>query len=202
MTDYISPSFDKAFPALMAVEGGWCDTPGDTGGETYKGISRNNWPSWLGWVIIDAYKSKGGPGWQKLLEGNADLQARVKSFYFENFWEPVRGPELDHRVAAELLDTAVNMGVKTAVTMLQDTLNLLNANGSYWGDLPLTGNFRDMTMAAVQGFAKRYGWQALAHALNLRQACRYFEILRANPTQEKFAWGWIKKRVLDQMVGE
>ena len=37
-------SYDKAFKEVAAIEGGYVNDPQDTGGETYKGISRVNHP--------------------------------------------------------------------------------------------------------------------------------------------------------------
>ena len=35
-------SFDVALEKLLQKEGGWCNVPGDRGGETYQGISSRN----------------------------------------------------------------------------------------------------------------------------------------------------------------
>lgn len=202
MSDFIPADFDSAYPELLAVEGGYAFVSGDSGGETYRGVSRNNWPSWPGWAIIDAYKAKLG-GTAKVLNPalarDDELQKLIKAFYYDEFWSAVRGSDLDHRVACELFDTAVNTGTKTAIIMLQEVLNVFNNRGALWGDLPLTGNFLTMTMNAVQSFAKTYGWVFLADVLNLRQAARYFNIIQANESQEQFARGWFQKRVLEQM---
>lgn len=199
---FISPDFDKAYAGLVAVEGGYASNPADAGGETYRGISRKHWAAWSGWPLVDAHKSQSGNSLKALngaLDGDSEVQKLVKSFYYDQFWAAVRGPELDHRVACELFDTAVNMGVSTAITMLQDVLNLFNNKGTSWGDLPLTGKFLSKTMDAVQAMAALDGWPFLAAVLNLRQASRYFDIMRANPGQEVFARGWLRARVLKQM---
>ena len=41
-------SFDRAFVTTMQSEGGYVNNPKDPGGETYMGISRNNYPHWQG----------------------------------------------------------------------------------------------------------------------------------------------------------
>ena len=40
----------------MEHEGGYVDDRDDRGGETYRGISRNNFPDWKGWKKIDGFK--------------------------------------------------------------------------------------------------------------------------------------------------
>lgn len=206
MSDFIAPDFDKAFAALEQDEGGWCNVPGDSGGETYKGVSRNNWPAEPVWPLIDAYKGRVGSDVRALnaaLAADPEVQRFIKEFYRREFWLAVRGPELDHRVAYELFDTAVNGGVASAVRMLQDVLDLFNTGPrgeKLWPDLPgHTGNFRELTMAGLRAFAARDGWGFVAKVLNLRQAERYFGLMRAKDSQEKFARGWIRARVLEQM---
>lgn len=48
--------FESAYAPVKQWEGGWCDVPGDSGGETYAGIARNFFPNWRGWPLIDAAK--------------------------------------------------------------------------------------------------------------------------------------------------
>ena len=45
--------FNQAFDITMGHEGGYANNKLDTGGETYRGVSRNNWPDWEGWRLID-----------------------------------------------------------------------------------------------------------------------------------------------------
>ena len=40
--------FLTAFANTMIHEGGYSVDPGDSGGETYMGISRHHWPDWAG----------------------------------------------------------------------------------------------------------------------------------------------------------
>jgi lysozyme family protein len=48
--------FKQAHSIVMNNEGGYANDPSDRGGETYKGISRNNFPNWKGWKLIDLHK--------------------------------------------------------------------------------------------------------------------------------------------------
>lgn len=50
--------FDKAYFRTCKFEGGYANDKNDSGGETYKGISRVHNPKWGGWKIIDSYKKK------------------------------------------------------------------------------------------------------------------------------------------------
>lgn len=44
--------FKIAFDITNKTEAGYANNPDDSGGETYAGISRNNWPYWEGWKNV------------------------------------------------------------------------------------------------------------------------------------------------------
>lgn len=86
-------AFEKAFPEMIGHEGGYANVSGDTGGETYKGISRNNFPNWEGWPMIDAVKKKGitkAADINNAFTKDAEMAEMVKRFYFINFWEKTK----------------------------------------------------------------------------------------------------------------
>jgi len=72
----------KAMPALLRNEGGYSNVEGDTGGETYRGISRNNFPNWKGWAIVDRFK----PLKDEQIISDDQLDILIHIFYNENFW--------------------------------------------------------------------------------------------------------------------
>ncbi len=102
-------NFEKAHAIVMAHEGGYANDPHDNGGETYKGIARKKHPFWPGWKLIDLYKSQiNFPG---MLDRDEVLQQLVLSFYKTFFWDVLKLDKItDEAIAAELYDTAVNMG--------------------------------------------------------------------------------------------
>lgn len=192
-------NFDAAYPELKGMEGGYANNSNDAGGETYGGIARNFWPNEPLWPIVDRYKAQVGrdaKALNKLLAADPEAQAMLKNFYRRNFWDAMRCDELDHAVAMEMLDLGVNAGVGTAVRSLQDLLDIMNKQGSLWPDLPGRGKMGDLTIAAVQAFAKNYSWSALADLMNLMQAKHYIECCQKRSQNEEFAWGWLERRVL------
>jgi len=90
----------------------------DSGGETYKGISRKNWPKWTGWAFVDNAMNK--PNFPKALYSNTQLNDSVVSFYKLNFWDKVGGDMIASQTIANLLvDSAVNEGVRAAIKRAQ-----------------------------------------------------------------------------------
>lgn len=113
--------FKKAIEKISLSEGGYANDLNDSGGETYKGVSRKNWPNWIGWNLIDAsvYKTNAA------LNAIAGLQDLVVSFYKVNFWDKIGGDLIVSQPIANLLmDSAVNEGITPAVKRAQEIVGL------------------------------------------------------------------------------
>jgi lysozyme family protein len=183
-------NFLLAHKKTLLIEGGYVNDPADRGGETYMGVARKFHPTWGGWGIIDSYKKT-----QILKRGdyinNYELDEFVEDFYEENFWDINRLSKIESQeIAEELFDTGVNMGVKTAAKMLQEALNLLNRNEKSFKDLKVDGAVGRMTLSVVNAIND---YRHLLKTLNGLQFMRYVNICKANPTQERFFIGWLKR---------
>lgn len=92
----------------------WTKVDGDSGGETWSGISRKANPSWSGWKILDQIKNK--KNGQKI--STPELEERKQSLYRTNYWNPIWGDEIkNQKVANDLYDTSVNMGPSTSIKL-------------------------------------------------------------------------------------
>lgn len=92
----------------------WTKVDGDSGGETWSGISRKANPSWSGWKILDQIKNK--KNGQKI--STPELEERKQSLYRTNYWNPIWGDEIkNQKVANDLYDTGVNMGPSTSIKL-------------------------------------------------------------------------------------
>lgn len=112
-------------------EGFYSNIPSDRGGETVFGIARNIWRSWEGWKIVDEYKKKAGnptttSGIILALDPVKDLlNDLANEFDKQNFWDTLRGDDIiDQVLANKFYDTAVNMGVPTAIRMMEETVGV------------------------------------------------------------------------------
>ena len=108
-------------------EGLYANNPADTGGETWAGISRNNWPSWIGWKKIDAIKANYGKSAAIINKyGKQDdvLHSLVSNFYKQNFWDVNRLDAItDQQLANTVYDFGVNSGTGRAAKFLQQAAN-------------------------------------------------------------------------------
>jgi len=133
--------YKKAIEKVLKTEGGYANDPSDKGGETYKGISRKNWPSWDGWEIIDSAKKL--PNFPKSLYRLVFLNDGVVLFYKVNFWDKIGGNNLKNQSIGEmLLDSAVNEGFKPAIKRAEGIVGM-----------PLTGKISDTLLSKLNSMS-------------------------------------------------
>lgn len=200
-----SDAFLLALSLTLKWEGIYSNDPDDPGGETWKGISRGNFPDWEGWKVIDQLKDpKTGRLEVKAALNHKGLESMVQFFYHETFWVPLRGEEIKPPIACQLFDQAVNQGIGQAVRGFQESLNLLNRGGIDYPDIFVDGKMGPKTMDSFAGYmntARLNGRsietceKVLLKVMKAMQAERYIKICRANPTMEKFFFGWMKTRL-------
>ncbi len=172
----------------MNVEGGYANNPNDHGGETYAGISRVNFPLWAGWQIIDSLKGAGFPG---NLKANQPLSEKKAAFYKQEFWDAMRMDEISQQfIAVEMFDMAVNCGLKTAVTFLQRSLNILNNKGTKYPDLAVDGIIGPAVVKTMNSHPNPIN---VLKCLVSLQGARYILLGEHNPDQEEFMNGWINR---------
>ncbi len=184
----MKPDYARAYRQTMGHEGGYVNDPTDRGGETYAGISRKHHPDWPGWAIVDEVGDK------STLAESADLVPLVRAFYREQYWDKVRGDDLGaHLIATEMFDTAVNMGPGVAIAILQQSLNILNRASHLYPDLRTDGKIGRRTLGALATYLETDKAEILYKVMNIFQGSRYLQIMSANPTQEKYARGWLER---------
>ncbi len=181
-------NFDEALRHTLTFEGGYADVPGDRGGETFRGISRNNWPAWAGWDLIDQVKRSGvrrAKDIDAAFRMDAEMEMLVASFYRDNFWEPFERLELPPLATAKLFDTAVNVGLGRAIKWMQSVIGA-SADGAVG----------PQTMAAAKAYFARPGAEDnfLASFIT-RQKKHYLDIVARNKSQEKFLKGWLRRAI-------
>lgn len=89
----MSDDFEKALKHTLAFEGGYAYDPVDSGGETFRGISRRSWPGWPGWALIDQAKAEGCRSAKSInsrFAGDLKMERLVADFYYDAFWEKTK----------------------------------------------------------------------------------------------------------------
>ena len=157
-----SAAFESAFERTLALEGGYSDDPNDPGGETRWGISKRAYP---------------GEDIKRLTVEQA------KAIYWRDYWNRLRCGDMRGDVAAELFDTAVNMGTGVAAFLAQEACNYLGES------LRVDGTIGPVTIAALA----RQASPDLLKVLNGLQLCRYVALVTQNPSHQRYARGWLKR---------
>ncbi len=110
-------NFNKAISFVLTWEGGYSDNPQDTGGETHWGISKRSYP-------------------------DCDIKNLTKEqaieIYRKDYWNVMNCDSLPYPLDVVCMDTAVNMGVGRAQTLLdwtQDWRDYLMFRISKYNDL-------------------------------------------------------------------
>lgn len=176
-------NFEVALAQTLEAEGGYSNDATDTGGETYCGISRVHNPNWPGWELV---------GHLPLVGIRRDLlDADVESFY-RDIWDRLDLDALPHQgLAAELFDITVNMGLSRAVKFMQEGLNALNRDRWLWPDLKVDGGFGPVTSGILYDASAEY--PMLIKVLIILRAAFYLNIVKKNPSQERFIRGWLNR---------
>lgn len=151
----LSPVFSDAFQWILTAEGG-SRLVNDTGGLTRYGISQRTWPH------VD-------------VENLTQDQAR--QIYLDGYWKPIRGNALPPAIALCVFDAAVNMGVPTAIRLLQTVLRTVVVDGTPGPE----------TIAAAKMYLPRT--ELVAQFLRLRNAW-YRDLAGKSEKYGKYLFGW------------
>lgn len=189
--------FEEIIKKVIKHEGGYANHPDDRGGETYKGVSRVNWPDWDGWEIIDNIKKKAEDHTEFLnkLRNNKELDELVIKFYKINFWRKIKTDKFDKEIAYLLFDTAVNMGTGRAIMILQDTYNKVTPDNH----ISVDGIVGPQTIGAVNKADREH----IIIGYISGRIQRYFDIINNNSSQKVFLRGWMNRmvRIILQIYG-
>jgi lysozyme family protein len=168
---------------VIAREGGYSNHSDDRGGATR-------------WGITQAVARKHG------YAGNMRTLPReiAVAIYRDIYWTKPglnKIADLAPYLAAELFDTAVNMGTRTAIRFLQRSLNALQ-RGDGKALLLLDGVIGARSMTALQKYLKKRGVKGeriLTRAIDSLQGAKYIRLAEKRPANRTFLFGWLANRV-------
>lgn len=179
------------------VEGGYVNNKKDSGGETNHGITAG---------LANDYKKELLQLFQ--WDGTMKNLSRDMAYwlYKTHFWKRAGcdGLWLRHALLADkVFDMAINMGVTTAGSYLQQILNANNNLGSLYADLKVDGWLGDTTMKALDAFIKKRaaeGVNRLLCALLAEQGHHYLQLVQKRDKDEEFYYGWCGRVSRDMCI--
>ena len=180
----MTPVIKSIIDDIIKAEGGYSNNPNDSGGETMYGITKA--------VAV----ANGYSGAMK------DLPISLaENIYYTQY---VSKPKFDlllplsESIAAEVIDTGVNMGPSVAGKFLQRCLNAFNNQGKAYADITVDGKVGTGTASALKSYLGLRGKQGeivMLKALNCLQGARYIELAEGRQANEDFVYGWIANRI-------
>jgi lysozyme family protein len=177
-------TIEQMLADLLSKEGGYTNNPRDAGGETNFGIT------------VGTARANGFTGPMRSMTRAEALAIYRKVYWTDPGYDAVS--RLSMPLAAELFDTGVNMGPKTATTFLQRCLNVFNRGARDYREITVDGDCGGATIEALHDFLSRRGDEGehtLLKALNCLQGARYIELAEHRAANEDFVFGWISNRI-------
>jgi lysozyme family protein len=176
-------TIDEIIEKTLTHEGGYVHNPNDRGGATNFGITEA------------VARANGYNGDMRSLTREQAVDIYKQEYFNKPRFNLVYN--LSQAIAVELFDTGVNMGVKISSRFLQQALNILNNNGKLYSDIAEDGLIGNGTIAALTSNLSKvhHAERLLLKALNGLQFMRYYEIVKADKSQEAFIKGWVLNRV-------
>lgn len=171
MTVVYSEKFKKAFQYVIANEGGYVFDQNDPGGETKYGISKRSYPR---------------------LNIKALSIDEARKIYYCDYWLKGKYDKIDdEKLATQLFDLSVNLGIQGATIVLQRALRAVGINvqeDGVLGPQTLSATISFCTYQCVENRTK-----ILLAALKSEAAGYYRVIAAKKPSQQKFLNGWLKR---------
>ena len=169
---------------ILLTEGGFVDNPNDPGGATNFGITERT------------ARRHGYKGHMRDLP-----QSLARSIYLSDYFKAPgfeKVFQLSPEIAAELVDTAVNIGAPTAIKFLQKSLNTFGIRGTLYPVLDADGKIGNQTIGSLAAYLakrKQPGVVVMLKSLNCLQGAYYHEIGIQNPKLHDFEFGWFSNRI-------
>ena len=173
--------FEPALAKVLKNEGGYVDDPDDPGGETYKGVARKMHSKWSGWDRIDLAKNRSS--FPKNLDADQELQDEIAQFYKVNFWDPIKGDDIDSQLVAEsIFDFGVNAGVRTSARLAQEVV-----------ETAADGVIGPNSLSKLNAFDEDH----FLASFTVAKIARYVAIIKRRPTSRKYLYGWVRRALRD-----
>jgi lysozyme family protein len=150
--------FLQAVKITLSFEGGFVDDPADPGGATNFGITQKDLPD---------------------IDIRSLTEQQAIAYYQEHYWKPFYSEINSQAVAWKIFDAGVNIGVGTAVKILQGALGIEQ-----------DGAFGPNTL-----FVTNEQGDALLEPFKAALCQHYQNLVGRNPLLGKFLHGWLRRAI-------
>ena len=169
-----------ALPEVLEFEGSqFTDNSNDAGGPTRYGITQTDYNVHL--------KASGLP-WQSV---EFITMQQVDNIYYNMYWSPIHGDDLPFPIDWITFDAGVNMGIQTAINMLEQAINF-----------PEDSSITPALLNAIKSDCSTLvGTHALKEKELSERLNRYNDIVAQHANDQEFLQGWINRvNILNQVA--
>jgi lysozyme family protein len=181
-------AFDLAFSETLGFEGGYSNDPDDGGNWTGGKVGMGELKGTMYGISAAQYPDLDIPNLTR---------EQAKAIYYRDYWQPLKldsfvNPQGEpasmrgERIAREIFDTAVNMGVRAAAYIAQRAINFLGE------EVKEDGVMGAQTLEALSKQCVKDA-EALFKVLNGFQFMYYYRIITRDPDRRKYARGWMRR---------
>lgn len=177
-------TIEKLIDNVIAIEGDYSNHPADRGGPTRWGVTE---------AVARAH------GYRDDMQHFPRSEAAA--IYKRKYWQRPKFDEINKhapKLAEELFDTGINMGVGIATGFLQRALNVLNRNGRDYSDIKVDRQIGSQTLRALKAYLNKRGSNGEAvilKAVESLQGARYIKLAEKRRANEAFLYGWLANRI-------
>lgn len=167
---------------VIRAEGGYVNDPRDRGGET-------NWG-----ITVAVARADGYTGSMRDLPRQRAFDIYQRLYVQRPGFDRVAA--ISEPIAAEMVDTGVNMGPAVAAQFAQRALNVLSNDGKDYAFLTVDGQFGPASRTALETFLKQrgaIGEKRFLALLNALQGTRYVELAEGRAANRAFMFGWLAR---------
>lgn len=174
--------FAPAYKLERKHEGYYVNNAADKGGETYAGVARNFHGTWVGWNVLDRYKSQIGRS-LKTNEQVPGMEPYVEAFY-KAIWDGKNFAAINNQDVANIVyDWFINSG-SSGTKGVQKVLNTF-----FQKALSVDGGFGTATISAINSVDPA----KLNNAIKDARIAFYNSLVARDPSQSVFLKGWMAR---------
>lgn len=183
----ISSKLKSKIEYILKNEGGYVDDPDDSGGETNFGITKKT-------ALACGYK-----GEMCELTLNKAIEIYYQKYWIDAGFDKIK----DDTLALVMFDLGVNMGPRRPIRFFQIALNVLNNRQKLYDDIKEDGVIGKATVKAYIEYISHRGNNGVyvLRSNFIGQATVYYnELVQRREKDEKFIYGWVSNRILQNTL--
>jgi len=177
--------FEDAFREIILIEGGYANSPYDSGGETMYGCTKKT------------ARAFGYNGEMKTMSLGV-----ARDIYSTMYWKPLRLDDVSDvspELGSLMFSACVHTGIQRPALWLQRMLNVFNRLQFDYRDIKADGYIGDRTLASLREFEGKRGaagLKVLTSSVRIKYGDYLLTLAEEREKDERWIYGWISQRIV------